>query len=152
MDALECIRSRRSIRKFKENPVDHETIENIIETKYRTNKYNTVISKTKKILLNKYNKCITSVAGEGYKIVEPDDFVDVSLKEYKRGFKAMQKGANTLHKAPVKDMTDEGRTIYRRVHDRATLLEASMRGVSVELKTLGQKRHPFAIENVSKGV
>lgn len=31
MDALECIKSRRSIRKFKENPVDRETIQQIVD-------------------------------------------------------------------------------------------------------------------------
>ena len=31
MEAIECIKTRRSIRKFKENPVDHTTIEKIVE-------------------------------------------------------------------------------------------------------------------------
>ena len=36
----------------------------------------------------------------------------------------------------------------QRIHDRAVTLQAAMRGASVELKTLGQKKHPFAIENM----
>ena len=31
MEAIECIKTRRSIRKFKENPVDHDTINKIID-------------------------------------------------------------------------------------------------------------------------
>ncbi|MDO5155454.1 MAG: nitroreductase family protein [Eubacteriales bacterium] len=31
MEALECIKTRRSIRKFKEEPVDHATIDKIVE-------------------------------------------------------------------------------------------------------------------------
>ena len=45
-------------------------------------------------------------------------------------------------------MSKEARNIYQRVHDRAVILQASMKGASVELKTLGRKKHPFAIENV----
>lgn len=50
--------------------------------------------------------------------------------------------------APVQDMTEEGRAVYTRVYDRAVILQASMKGASVELKTLGQKKHPFAVENM----
>lgn len=45
-------------------------------------------------------------------------------------------------------MTEEGRAVYTRVYDRAVILQASMKGASVELKTLGQKKHPFAVENM----
>ena len=62
----------------------------------------------------------------------------------------MQKGYDTLTYAPTKDMSKEEIDVYRRVHDRAVILQASMKGVSVELKTLGEKRHPMAIENMSK--
>lgn len=36
----------------------------------------------------------------------------------------------------------------QRVYDRAVTLQASMRGASVELKTLSKKKHPFALENM----
>lgn len=39
---------------------------------------------------------------------------------------------------------------YQRVHDRAVILQASMKGTAVELKTLGEKKHPFALENIQK--
>lgn len=47
-------------------------------------------------------------------------------------------------------MTNEGRERYRRVHDRAVTLTAAMKGASVELKTLGQRKHPMALENIKK--
>lgn len=39
---------------------------------------------------------------------------------------------------------------YQRMHDRAVILQASMKGTAVELKTLGEKKHPFALENIQK--
>ena len=62
----------------------------------------------------------------------------------------MQKGFNTLECAPTKHMTNEGRERYRRVHDRAVTLTAAMKGASVELKTLGQRKHPMELENIKK--
>lgn len=129
--------------------VTHEQISNTIDERYPSNKYTTTIAKTRKILL-KDGICLENIIGDGYRVVEPDNFVDQSLKHYKRGFNEMQKGYDTLAYAPTKDMTPEGRNTYRRVHDRAITLTAAMKGASVELKTLGQKKHPMAIENISK--
>lgn len=128
--------------------ISHMQIASIIEEDYPSNKYSSTISKAKKILLKKYNKAIENISGDGYRITDPDDFVQQSLKHYKRGFNEMKKGYDTLTYAPVKDMTVEGRDTYMRVHDRAITLQAAMKGASVELKTLGQKKHPFAIENM----
>jgi hypothetical protein len=125
----------------------HNQIAEIIDEKYPSNKYTSTIAKARKILL-KNGICLENVVGDGYRVVEPDNFVDHSLKHYKRGFNEMQKGYDTLTYAPTKDMTPEGRETYRRVNDRAVTLAAAMKGVSVELKTLGQKRHPMALENI----
>lgn len=128
--------------------ISHEQIAAIIEEPYGSNKYSTTIAKAKKILLKKYSKAIQNIVGDGYRVVNPDDFVQQSLKHYKRGFNEMQKGYDTLEYAPTKDMTPEGRDTYRRVYDRTIILQAAMKGASVELKTLGQKKHPLAIENM----
>jgi hypothetical protein len=45
-------------------------------------------------------------------------------------------------------MSKEGLEVFRRVSDRAVTLNAAMKGASVELKTLGKKNHPFALENL----
>ena len=130
--------------------VTHKEIASIIEETVGSHKYTSTIQKTKKILLNNH-RAIESVRGQGYRLVEPDNFVDLSLSHYKRGFNEMQKGANTLKSAPVNDMTDEGRRVYRRVQDRAITLQAAMNGAKVELKTLGMRDHPMSINNVSTG-
>ncbi|MCI9143565.1 MAG: hypothetical protein HFH87_13295 [Lachnospiraceae bacterium] len=130
--------------------ISHEQIAALIEEPYGTNKYTSAIAKTKKILLKKYNKTLENVVGDGYRLVNPDDFVQQSLKHYKRGFGEMQKGYEVLEHAPTKDMTKEGREAYRRVHDRAITLAAAMKGASVELRTLGEKKHPMALRNIKK--
>lgn len=126
----------------------HKQIASLIEEDYPSNKYTSTIAKAKKLLLKKYNKTLENIVGDGYRITSPDDFVQQSLKHYKRGFNEMGKGYEVLEYAPIEDMTKEGLVTYRRVHDRAITLQAAMKGASVELKTLGQKKHPFAIENM----
>ena len=55
---------------------------------------------------------------------------------------------NSFSHAPMDKMSEEGRTTYRRVNDRATILHASLKGAVVELKTLGEKKHPFLPKNI----
>ncbi len=129
--------------------ISHEQIALVIEEDYPSNKYSSTIAKARKILLKEYNKSLECVIGDGYRLTSPDDFVQQSLKHYKRGFSQMQKGYDHLEYAPVKNMSIEGRDTYMRVHDRAIILQASMQGVKAELKTLSNKRkHPFALENI----
>ena len=128
--------------------ITHQQIASMIEEDYPSNKYASTIAKAKKLLLKKYNKTLENIVGDGYRLVSPDDFVQQSLKHYKRGFVEMGKGYDTLEYAPTKDMTPEGLDAYRRVHDRAVILQASMKGTAVELKTLGKKKHPFSLENM----
>lgn len=44
---------------------------------------------------------------------------------------------------PLNEMTLFERMEYQRIHDRKVILEASMRGTSVELKSLAKRDHPF---------
>ncbi len=128
--------------------ITHEQIASLIGEDYPSNRYASTIAKAKKLLLKKYNRTLECIIGDGYRVVSPDDFVQQSLKHYKRGFKEMGKGYAILEHAPTKDMTTEGREIYTRMHDRAITLAAAMKGTAVELKTLGEKKHPFALENM----
>lgn len=128
--------------------ITHSTIANIIDEVYPSQRYLAAVQKTKKILLKEYGIVLESIRGDGYRVVQPDDYVNHSLKHYKRGFKEFQKGADTLTHAPVDKMTEEGRNTYRRVNDRAVLLNASLKGAVVELKTLGEKKHPFLPKNI----
>lgn len=139
------------IRKMKYGEfISHQEISQIIDEPYPSNKYTSTIAKVKRILLKSYNIAIENIIGDGYRLIDPDDFVQQSLKHYKRGFNEMQKGSDTLQYAPTKDMTPEGRTIYRRVYDRAVTLQAAMKGAAVELKTLGQRNHPMSVENIGR--
>lgn len=129
--------------------ITHKQIASVIEEEYGSNKYSSTIAKARKILLKKYNKAIENIPGDGYRVVDPDDFVQQSLKHYKRGFSQMQKGYDHLEYAPVENMSVEGRDTYMRVHDRAIILQASMQGVRAELKTLsGKRKRPLAIDNM----
>lgn len=123
--------------------ISHEQISKIIEERYGSPKYYSTITAAKKALQRNYGKIIENIHEDGYRVVCPDDYTDTSLKHYKRGFSEMQKGTDTLACAPIKDMSIEGREIYRRVHDRAVILQASMNGAKAELKTLSSKKHPF---------
>ena len=131
--------------------ITHEEISSIIKEEYGSPRYSTVIQQTKAQLLKK-QRAIESIRGQGYRVVEPDAFVDLSLNYYKKGFNEMQKGSDTLRFAPAKDMSIEGRNIYHRVQDRANALQAVLNGASVELKTLRAKDdgkiHPMAVENI----
>lgn len=128
--------------------ITHTTISKIIGEQYPSQKYMSAVQRAKKILLNDYGKILESIRGDGYRIVNPDNYVNHSLKHFKRGFNEFQKGSDTLSHAPIKDMTEEGRNAYRRVNDRATILHASLQGAVVELKTLGEKKHPFIPKSV----
>lgn len=128
--------------------ITHQQISTLICEDYGTNKYSATIAKARKILL-KQGICLENIISEGYRIVVPDNFTDQALKCYKSGFRQMKKGFQTLEHAPTKHMSREGLETYRRVHDRAISLNASMRGASLELRTLAEKKHPFAIENLN---
>jgi len=128
----------------------HSEISIIIQEPYPSTKYSTTIQKARKILLHKYNKSVECIIGDGYRVIYPDDFVKDALKHYKRGFNEMKKGEDKLQNAPVQNMTEEGRIIFRRVYDRVVILNAAVQGATVEIKALAKKPHPFALQGASK--
>lgn len=132
------------------NVITHKEIENIIQEEYGSKKYNSEIARTKKIALKKYNRCIESIRGDGYRIISPDDFTTHSLKHYKRGFKELQKGKDVLDYAPTKDMSQEGLITYRRVNDRSVLLVAAMEGAKAELKSLNRAKSLLDPDNINR--
>lgn len=132
--------------------ISHDTIARTIKEGHSSKRYAPTVQAAKKILLKDYGIVLESIRGAGYRVVNPDDYVNHSLRHYKRGFNEFQKGADTLSHAPVNQMTAEGRDTYRRVNDRAILLHASLKGAVVELKTLGEKQHPFLPKNIKGNV
>ena len=129
----------------------HTEISSVINEPYPSSRYTSFIHKTKSILLNKYGRVIESVHGDGYRVLEPDNYTDNSLCHVKRGFRELQKGSAVLKHAPINDMSDEARNVYRRVNDRMILLNASMKGSVAELRELGKKDHPFLPEHIRSG-
>lgn len=123
--------------------INHDQIAQMIDEPYPSSKYSSTVTAAKKILLRDYGKVIENIKKTGYRVVQPDNYTDASMKHFRRGFKAMKRGTDTLASAPTKDMTQEGRETYRRVYDRVVTLQASMNGVKAELKTLTKKNHPF---------
>ena len=71
--------------------ISHDWISHIASIPYGTNKYKTIIGKTKRILIKKYSKVLESVKGIGYRIILPDEYTDNTLGHYKKGFKESHK-------------------------------------------------------------
>lgn len=112
MDALECIRSRRSIRKFKENPVDHETIENIIEAaRFSPSWKNTQIVRyhiieDASILENIANNCVLDFEFNQKTINRAPQLVVVSMIEKRCGYE--RDGSFSTSKEDRWEMFDAG--------------------------------------------
>lgn len=145
----EILAEEISMREYGE-AITHEEISKLIDEEYGTYKYNSEISRAKKIALKKYNRCIESVRGDGYRVVKPDDFTSHSLKHYKRGFNELQKGKDVLDNAPTGDMTPDGLTTFRRVYDRSVLLISSMQGAKAELVSLTREKSPFSPDRINR--
>lgn len=123
--------------------ITHSEIEELIQEKYGTSKYQSEISRAKKILLKRYHRSIESVRGDGYRLIMPDDYAKQSLGFYKKGFRSMQRGVDVLENAPIKDMSADGYAAHRRVQDRTTILIASMKGAQTELIELSKSKSYF---------
>lgn len=122
-----------------DDTVLHTEISRIIKEDFGSPKYYSIINKTKKKLLEA-GKTIKSVQGQGYTIVNPDDYTDLSLKHIKSGFKQIDKGYKVLQYAPVSYMSKEGLQRHRHVADRAMAFQAMVAGGCTELKLLNKKQ------------
>lgn len=129
--------------------ISHIDISDTIHEDHRSCKYAAVIQQARKVLLKHYGKILESIRGYGYRVICPDDYVTQYMRHVKRGVEEFKKGDETLRKAPVAAMSEEGRDVYKRINDRNMILNASLRGTIVELKTLEEKRHPFLPAHVN---
>lgn len=130
--------------------ISHEQIEQLLGCNKESSAYKNAVSKAKKKLRREHSLAIESLRGIGYRVVKPDDFTDYALGYYKRGIHTLENGRDYLRNAPTRDMSIEARETYRRVNDRAVILEASMKGVRTELKTLARKQSAFDPELVGR--
>ena len=118
---------------------EHFKIAEIIGERYGTPRYQEIITRSKKELLES-GKMISSVHGVGYRIVYPDEYTDQSAKCVVSGARRIDKGVRILDSAPVKDMTQMGVQKFNTVSDRMRIMQAAVHGAKVEIKMLAAKR------------
>ena len=123
--------------------LEHFKIAVIIGECYGTPKYQEIVTRAKKELLDS-GKMIASVHGVGYRLVYPDEYTDQSARCVVSGARRIDKGVHILDSAPVKDMTQMGAQKYNTVADRMRIMQAAVHGAKVEIKMLTAKRkHPL---------
>ena len=112
MEALECIKTRRSIRKFKEEPVKRETIDAIIEVASMSPSWkNTQISRytiveDKSVLENIADNCVLDFEFNQKTIKRAPQLVVVSMIEKRCGYE--KDGSYTTSKEDRWEMFDAG--------------------------------------------
>ena len=112
MEALECIKTRRSIRKFKENPVDHATIEKIVEAASMSPSWkNTQIVRyhvvEDRAILNEIaNLCVLNFEFNTKTISRAPQLVVVSMVEKRCGYE--RDGSYSTSKEDRWEMFDAG--------------------------------------------
>ncbi|MBO5088195.1 MAG: nitroreductase family protein [Lachnospiraceae bacterium] len=112
MDALECIKTRRSIRKFKEEPVSQETVNAIIEAaSYAPSWKNTQISRyhiveNKEILQEIADNCVLDFEFNQKTINRAPQLVVVSMIEKRCGYE--KDGSFSTSKEDRWEMFDAG--------------------------------------------
>jgi len=115
----------------------HQDIESIIQEKHDSKKYQSIIQKAKRKLLES-SKGLENVKGIGYRVIYPDNYTDLSLKYIKSGYRKIDNGFKVLQHAPVNDMSKEGFERYRHVRDSANRLHAMVAGGCTEIKMLSK--------------
>lgn len=112
METLECIKSRRSIRKFKETPVDHETIHHIINAaRFSPSWKNTQIVRyhiieDSSIRENIANNCVMDFEFNQKTISRASQLVVVSMMEKRCGYE--RDGSFSTSKEDRWEMFDAG--------------------------------------------
>lgn len=112
METIECIKSRRSIRRFKEEKVDHDTIQKIIEAarmspswkNTQVVRYNIVEDKS--ILENIANNCVLDFEYNQKTISKAPQLVVISMVEKRCGYE--RDGSFTTSKEDRWEMYDAG--------------------------------------------
>ena len=112
METLECIKTRRSIRKFKEDPVTHDTVNAIVEAaSYAPSWKNTQISRyhiveNKDILKEIADNCVLNFEFNQKTISRAPQLVVVSMIEKRCGYE--RDGSFSTSKEDRWEMYDAG--------------------------------------------
>lgn len=112
METIECIKTRRSIRKFKETPVDHDTVNAIIEAASMSPSWkNTQIARytiieNREILDNIANHCVLDFEFNQKTISRASQLCVVSMVTKRCGYE--RDGSFTTSKGDRWEMFDAG--------------------------------------------
>lgn len=112
MEALECIKTRRSIRRFTEEPVSHDTIEQIIEAasmapswkNTQITRYNVI--ENREILDEIANNCVLDFEFNQKTITRAKQLVVISMIEKRCGYE--RDGSFSTSKEDRWEMFDAG--------------------------------------------
>ena len=113
----------------------HEEIANIMQLKYGTPKYHSMVRRANEKLIE-CGKMIGNVRGEGYIVVKPDNYVEKSLSKFKQGVRRIRKSYKISDYAPIKQMTDKGLSKYRNYNERLGVVRAMTEGAYKEMTVL----------------
>lgn len=111
----------------------HEELLQIMKLKEVNTYYYNQIQKANRELLPK-GKFLKNVSKIGYKVINPDEFIDVALEEIKRGNKRTQKAVQLLQYAPKELMSREYQTKYETIITKVQQLNSIISGGLVETK------------------
>lgn len=122
--------------------ITHNRLERITGVSRNSGYYRSAIAKVKKIM-QAQSKMIASVRGEGYRIVEPNEYVYHSASKVSSSCRKMKQALDIQLSAPVDKMTDADRNISQRVLDRLMVVNATMQGERTTIKMLSAPQHAF---------
>jgi len=119
----------------------HEELEEILGVKKVEALYRRLMSQIMKVCLEK-SHMLVNIRGVGYKLTEPDDYGDYSIRQYKIGAKRLEKGKSILQYAPIEKMSEQGRAVTNNILEKAETLHAAIVNGVVEMNLL-RKNNPL---------
>ena len=125
--------------------ITREEISRLVDEPVGTNKFYGLIGKARR-KLEVRGKVLKTLQNQGYQLLHPDDCAEMSIQYYKRGGKAISRGARILNYALVDEMSPDALNRYREVYEKARAIHAGLQGAVVELNLLSRP-HPLALKN-----
>lgn len=147
MTAKECIKGRRSIRKFTDKPVDHELLAQIVETaSYAPSWKHTQIVRYIAVegeMKQKLAQCTTSFPGNGVIIENAPMVVAVTIIKNRSGFE--RDGSYTTHRGDSWQMFDAG------VASEAFCLAAYEQGLGTVIQGIFDQKEASDLLEIPEG-
>jgi hypothetical protein len=115
----------------------HDEIAKLMHLDKNSNRYKSMISRANQKLTG-FGKRLENIKGEGYKVVEPDRYTDISLNKFQQGVKRIRDSYSISEHAPIDKMTEEGRKRFRSYNERLSIMRAITEGHCKELTVLSK--------------